>query len=60
MFRCEFCENYRDKSECCENPEDPNYGNICEECADVYAWELLHPEECIEQADLANYLTFAN
>lgn len=35
MFRCDFCENYRDKSECRENPED-DCGNICEECADSY------------------------
>ncbi len=32
MFRCDWCENYRDKSESCENPKD-DCGNICQECA---------------------------
>ena len=31
MFRCEWCESYRDKSECCENPLD-DCSNICQEC----------------------------
>ena len=36
MFRCDFCEQYRDKSECRENPLDPYFGNICEECFEEY------------------------
>jgi len=39
MFRCNHCEQYRDKSECCEDPTS-DYGNICEECADAYACEI--------------------
>ena len=35
MFRCDFCEEYRDKSECCANPTD-DCGNICQECSYEY------------------------
>lgn len=31
MFRCDHCENYRDKSEACENPNDP-CSCICQDC----------------------------
>jgi len=40
MFRCEFCENYFDKSECEYNPKDDT-GNICSEC--LADWEEEHP-----------------
>lgn len=38
MFRCDFCENYKDKSECREHPTN-DYGNICEECEEEYKYE---------------------
>jgi len=41
MFRCDFCENYFDKSECEENPKDDT-GNICYEC--LATWEEEHPK----------------
>lgn len=31
MFRCDSCEDYIDKSEACENPDD-DYSCICWEC----------------------------
>jgi len=42
MFRCDWCENYYDKSECCENPEDKS-GNICSTCLDE--WQEKQGEE---------------
>lgn len=47
MFRCNHCENYRDKSECREDPTS-DYGNICEECADAYACEKEYGPQDIE------------
>lgn len=38
MFRCDFCENYKDKSECREHPIDDYRGNICEECEEEYLY----------------------
>lgn len=35
MFRCDWCENYRDTSECIEDPTDP-CGSACEECIDEH------------------------
>ena len=29
MFRCDYCETYKDKSECCEMA---NGNNLCEDC----------------------------
>ena len=44
MFRCDWCKNYRDKSERLENPEDDSE-NICQECADKQEWADIHTEK---------------
>ena len=43
MFRCDFCDNYKDKSECEENPTDTR-SNICEDCLDEYHYETEKTE----------------
>ncbi len=35
MFRCDACENHKDKSECREHPVYDS-GMLCEECAELY------------------------
>ena len=38
MFRGEWCENYREESECRENPED-DCGMICKECSEEWEYD---------------------
>ena len=44
MFRCDFCENYKDKSECRQHPIEDARGNVCEECADEYEADKYEKE----------------
>ncbi len=41
MFRCDWCENYKDKSECSECPDDP-CASICAECANEHDDQPRH------------------
>ncbi len=44
MFRCENCEDFFDKSEARENPED-DCSSICEECLAEYEEDSLIPRD---------------